>query len=87
MKTPLTVKAKEHDVRLLLLEPNSVYHYQVVVDKLVDVSSREMNFRTREQSPWLVHNWIKQELPHDGATLDGYGNVSVMPGSRVTLQW
>lgn len=71
MKTPLTVKAKEHDVRLLLLEPNSVYHYQVVVDKLVDVSSREMNFRTREQSPWLVHNWIKQELPHDGATLDG----------------
>ncbi|MBX3254826.1 MAG: aryl-sulfate sulfotransferase [Chitinophagaceae bacterium] len=71
MKTLLTEKAKEHDVRLLLLEPNTIYHFQVIIDKLLNVSSKEMNFRTREQSPWLMHNWIREETPHDGSTLDG----------------
>ncbi|MBX2924985.1 MAG: aryl-sulfate sulfotransferase [Chitinophagaceae bacterium] len=71
MKTTLTAKAKEHDVRLLLLEPGALYHFQVIVDMLFDISSKEMTFRTREQSPWLVHNWIREETPHDGSTLDG----------------
>ncbi|WP_152267384.1 arylsulfotransferase family protein [Agriterribacter humi] len=71
LRTPLTATAKEHDVRLLLLDPNTVYHYQVIIDKLIDVASKEMTFRTREQSPWLVHNWVRGNAPHDAAALDG----------------
>ena len=53
-RTPLTRKAKEHDIRLLLLEPDAEYHFQVIIDKFVDISSKEMSFHTRKQSPWLV---------------------------------
>ena len=69
-RTPLTPKAKAHDIRLLLLEPDAEYHFQVIIDKFVDVASKEMSFHTRKQSPWLVHNWVKDELPHDAAALD-----------------
>ncbi|MFT3749483.1 MAG: aryl-sulfate sulfotransferase [Agriterribacter sp.] len=75
LRTPLTEKAKEHDIRLLLLEPNTIYHFQVIVDKFFDVSSKEMTFHTREQSPWLVHQWVRQDQPHDTAAL---GNGMVM---------
>ena len=71
LRTALTAKAKEHDIRLLLLDPNSTYHYQLVIDKLVDISSKEMTFKTREQSPWLVHPWVREDQPHDSATLSG----------------
>lgn len=71
MRTPLTAKAKEHDIRLLLLDDDTEYRFEVVVDKMVDASSKEMNFHTRKQSPWLEHNWVKDELPHDSSSLDG----------------
>lgn len=71
LRTPLTAKAKEHDIRLLLLEPNTAYHFQVIIDKLVDISSKEMSFKTREQSPWLVHQWVREDQPHDSSALDG----------------
>lgn len=69
-RTPATPKQQEHDVRLLLLDPNTTYHFEVVVDKMIDISSKEMTFKTREQSPWLQHNWVKEEQPHDAASLD-----------------
>lgn len=68
---PLTPKAKAHDIRLLLLEPGTKYHFQIVIDKVFDISSKEMSFRTREQSPWLVHNWVKEDRPHDASALGG----------------
>jgi len=70
LRTPLTDRTKEHDIRLLLLEPNTTYHFQVIIDKLFNVSSREMHFRTREQSSWLVHQWVREDQPHDASTLD-----------------
>jgi hypothetical protein len=68
-RTIKTPKGLEHSVRLLLLEPNTTYHYQVVVDRLVDVSSKIFSFHTRKQSPWLLHNWVKEENPHDAGSL------------------
>lgn len=71
LRTPISPKAREHDIRLLLLEPDVTYHFQVIIDKLINISSKEMTFHTRKQSPWLVHNWVKEELPHDASSLDG----------------
>ncbi len=70
-RTPLTSKSREHDIRLLLLEPNTTYNFQVVINKFIDVRSKVMSFHTREQSPWLMHNWIKEDQPHDTSSLDG----------------
>lgn len=70
-KTAKTSKSFNHTIKLLLLEPDAVYHYQVIIDRLVDVSSKLLSFHTRKQSPWLVHNWVKQENPHDAGSLGG----------------
>lgn len=70
-RTPLTHRAKAHDIRLLLLDPDSKYHFQIVIDKLFDVVSKEMSFQTRKQSPWLEHNWVKEDRPHDASALGG----------------
>lgn len=69
-RTPSMPKQKEHDIRLLLLDTDATYHFQVVVDKIFDISSKEMTFHTRKQSPWLEHNWIKADQPHDASALD-----------------
>ncbi len=58
-----------------MLEPDVTYKYEVIIDGLVDVSSKELSFHTRKQSPWLIHNWVKEENPHDAASL---GNGLVM---------
>lgn len=70
-RTPLTTKNRVHDVRLLLLEPDAEYRFQVIVDKFMGIASKEMTFHTRKQSPWLIHNWVKEELPHEASSLDG----------------
>lgn len=71
-RTGFSRKGLNHPLVLLLLEPNTTYHYRVVVNRLIDIPSETFSFRTREQSPWLVHNWIKEENPHDaGALADG----------------
>lgn len=68
-RTVTTGKAMEHTVRLLLLEPDATYNYEVVIDKLVRASSKVYSFHTRKQSPWLIHNWVKEENPHDASAL------------------
>lgn len=70
-RTVSTPKSLKHSVDLLLLETGSEYHYQVVVNKIIEVPSKVFTFKTREQSPWLVHNWVKEENPHDASTLGG----------------
>lgn len=70
-QTPLTGTDTTHTVRLLLLETDTKYNFQVFVDGVINISSETMNFRTPKQAPWLVHNWVKDELPHDAASLDG----------------
>ncbi|HEU4609301.1 MAG TPA: aryl-sulfate sulfotransferase [Chitinophagaceae bacterium] len=70
-RTLKTAEGLQHSVRLLLLEPNTSYNYQVIVDGLMDVSSKIFSFHTRKQSPWLMHNWVKEETPHDASSLGG----------------
>ena len=68
-RTIKTNKGISHSVRLLLLEPNEDYNYQVIVHRLIDVPSKIFSFHTRKQSPWLQHNWVKEENPHDAGSL------------------
>lgn len=70
-KTVTSPNSRRHSFDLLLLEPGSRYHYQVIIEKLINVPSKVFTFKTREQAPWLIHNWVKSENPHDAATLDG----------------
>lgn len=70
-RTISTKKGRTHSIRLLLLEPNTTYKYQVVIDRAVNISSETFSFQTRKQSPWLIHNWVKEENPHDAAALGG----------------
>ena len=70
-RTVLSEEGLNHAIILLLLTPNTTYHYRVIVDKWIDIPSEVFTFHTREQSPWLVHNWVKEENPHDARTLAG----------------
>ena len=69
-KTIVSPKAIHHSIPLLLLETGSNYKYQVIIKGLINVPSEIFSFKTRAQSPWLVHNWVKQENPHDATALD-----------------
>ncbi len=70
-RTVNTKKGRSHSIRLYLLEPNTTYQYEVVIDLPVNVSSETFSFQTRKQSPWMVHNWVKEENPHDASALGG----------------
>lgn len=69
-ETHPTEKAKAHTVRLLLLQTDSKYVFQVFVEGFINISSDEMSFQTRKQSPWLIHNWVNNDMPHDASMLD-----------------
>jgi len=95
-RTVTTAKGLKHTVHLLLLETNTDYKYQVVIKRLFDIRSKVLSFQTRKQSPWLVRNWVNNELPHDAASLgDGLvllcyarlpGNISMVDG-KGTVRW
>lgn len=95
-RSPVSASQVKHDISLLLLEPSTTYIYQIVVDKWLPVKSKEMRFETREQSPWMVHNWIKEKNPHDPKALgddlillcyrDYPGNISIVDGNG-TVRW
>jgi len=69
-RTIATSKGLSHTVHLLLLETNTTYKYQVVIKRLINVYSKVLSFRTRQQSSWLEHKWVSNESPHDEASLD-----------------
>lgn len=69
LETPATGKALTHVVHLVLLKPGTAYEYEVVIKRPVNVSSKTLSFETRRQSPWMVHNWIKAEKPHEASAL------------------
>lgn len=64
-RTKPTAKAIKHSVDLLLLDTNSEYEYQVVIDRYINSNSKVLSFQTREQSPWLDINWMLDSRPHD----------------------
>lgn len=68
-ETPVSVKALSHTIHLVLLKPDMNYEYKVIIKKGINISSKTFSFKTRKQSPWMVHNWIKNEKPHDAEAL------------------
>ena len=64
---------------LLLLKANTEYTYRIVIDDLFKEESKELSFKTREQSPWLINRWLSKEKPHDASAL-GNGYVLVCFG-------
>ena len=62
-------KALHHTAHLLLLETDATYEYQIIIDRVIDLSSKVLSFQTRKQSPWLDFNWVKEERPHDASAL------------------
>jgi hypothetical protein len=95
-RTVNTLKGVQHSLNLLLLETGTTYHYQVIIDQIMDVPSKIFSFKTRTQSPWLVHNWVKDDNPHDATTLgDGMimlcnarlpGYIAMVDG-KGTIRW
>lgn len=95
-RTPTFPAKKEHLIHLLLIAPNSTYQYRVIIDRLVDISSETYTFKTREQSPWLVHDWLKEENPHDASALGdglvmlcyrGFPGYIAMVDGEGTVRW
>lgn len=81
LETPVTGKALSHVVHLVLLKPGTDYSYQVIIKKIIDAPSETLSFKTRRQSPWMVHNWIKEDKPHDASAL-GDGLVMLCYAGR-----
>lgn len=74
-RTVKTLKSKKHTAQLLLLETNSTYNYQIVIDRIIPSKSKILSFKTREQSPWLDFNWILENRPHDA---NAFGDGLIM---------
>ena len=74
-RTIETAKVDSVSIPLLLLQTDTIYKYRIIVHRLFSLASKTFSFKTREQSPWLKHNWVKSYLPHDAAAL---GNGLVM---------
>lgn len=95
-RTIKTIKREQHTVNLLLLETGATYKYQIVIDRFIDLSSKVFSFQTRKQSPWLEHNWVKDDKSHDALALgDGLillcnarlpGYIAMIDGTG-TIRW
>lgn len=80
-RTPVTKPAKAHLVHLVLLKPNTTYHYKIVIDKLFDRPSATASFHTRKLGAWMVLDWVKEDKPHDATPLAG-GLVMLCNGGK-----
>lgn len=58
-----------HCIDLLLLKANTEYSYQVIIDNLFKQYSKELTFKTRKQSSWLINRWFTDKRPHDKTAL------------------
>lgn len=66
----VTSSAKNnHIFHLLTLEPDATYKFKVVIDRYLPIQSKEQEFITRKQSPWMLHDWLKDVNPHDATAL------------------
>ncbi|MEJ4088980.1 arylsulfotransferase family protein [Galbibacter orientalis] len=95
-RTKTSKKKVNHEIHLLLLEPEATYQYKIVVEGLINNSTDVKTFETREASPWMVHNWIKEDQPHDATALGGGmvmlcyrgfpGYIAIVDG-KGTVRW
>ncbi len=65
LKTVQSPKGLKHSVQLLLIETSATYKYQIVINRLIDVTSGILSFKTREQSPWLDFHWVNIGGPYN----------------------
>ena len=88
-RTCVSSSKKDHRLDLLLLKADTEYEYQIVIDNLFHQKSKVLSFKTREQSPWLVNHWLKEERPHDPDALGDDGFILVcfgrLPGYMALL--
>ncbi|MBD8488396.1 aryl-sulfate sulfotransferase [Echinicola sp. CAU 1574] len=94
--TPISEVKVDHLVHLLLLEPGTTYEYRIVIDGWIDQSTDVLSFQTREASSWMIHEWIKEDKPHDKTAMGdglvmlcyrGYpGYISMVDGEG-TIRW
>lgn len=88
-RTCVSSAKKDHRLDLLLLKADTEYEYQIVIDNLFHQKSKVLSFKTREQSPWLVNHWLKEEHPHDPDALGDDGFILVcfgrLPGYMALL--
>ena len=75
-----------HHLDLLLLKANTEYTYRVVIDNLFKQKSKELTFKTREQSSWLVNHWFNELHPHDTTAL-GDGMILICFGRWMILEY
>lgn len=68
-----------HRLDLLLLKANTDYLYRVVIDNIWKQKTKELAFKTRQQSSWLVNHWFSEKYPHDTTAL-GDGMILVCFG-------
>ena len=77
-----------HHIDLLLLKANTEYSYNVIIDNFFKQKSKELTFKTREQSSWLVNHWFTDKRPHDTTAL-GDGMILLcfgrLPGYMVLI--
>lgn len=94
--TPTTKKKDKQKIHLLLLEPNTEYYYKIHLKNIFKTVSQTYSFRTREQSPWMVHDWIKDNKPHDSTAIGegmvmicyrGYPGYIAMVDGKGTIRW
>ncbi|NKI27439.1 hypothetical protein HCG49_12790 [Arenibacter sp. 6A1] len=95
-RTPVSESKVDHTVHLVLLEPNTTYEYQIIINGLLNRSTKHRSFKTREQSAWMVHNWIKEEKLNDATALGeglvmlcyrGYPGYIAMVDGKGTIRW
>ncbi len=95
-QTVVSKSSLNHNFHLLTLEPNSSYKFRVVIDRAIPIKSSEQSFKTRPQSPWMIHDWIKADHPHDEKALGnglvllcyrGYPGYMAMVDGKGTIRW
>ena len=74
-RTPGTENAIGHMVHLMLLQTDTTYEFQILMDGFWAPRSKVLSFHTPKQSPWLNIKWVNEELPHDS---DAMGKGLVM---------
>lgn len=77
-----------HQLDLILLKANTEYTYRIIIDNFFKQKSKELDFKTREQSSWLVNRWFSDRHPHDTTAL-GDGMILLcfgrLPGYMVLI--
>lgn len=95
-RTPTHPASLHHHLDLLLLKPNTEYEYRIVLDRFFNTRSKILSLTTRESSPWMVHNWIKEDKPHDETALGdglvllcyrGYPGYVAMVDGEGLIRW